>query len=695
LTATSTGTQVGLAWAAATDNVGVAGYSVERCQGVGCSAFVEIASPAGLTYTDAGLAVTTSYSYRIRAADAAALFGPYSNIATVVTAGGTTPGLVAAYGFDEGAGTSATDASGSGNAGTLLTGTVWNAAGRFGGALQFNGASAGVTVPDSGSLDLTTGMTLEAWVYPTSLPVGWRNVVGKDIDRYYLMAGSNNSTPATGGTYSVGGNANTYAPSPLAVNAWTHLAATFDGTSVRLFVNGVQVTSRAQTGALTTSAGLLTIGYDSYGEYFTGLIDEVRVYNRALSVGEIQSDMATAVGSGGPRLTITQPAESASVVGPTIAIAYTTAGDLTGVDHVHFQLDSSPEVMDLTLDGASNLTNVAAGSHVLRGYLARADHSKITGTDTLRNFVSTLPDTTAPSAPGTLTATATATQIALAWGAATDNVGVTGYRVERCQGVGCTTFVQIAAPTGLTYTDTGLAAATSYSYRVRAIDAAALLGPYANTATLATGAAPSGLVAAYAFDEGAGTAVTDASGNGNTGTVLTGTTWTATGRFGGALVFNGSTGGVSIPNAPSLGLTTGMTLEAWVYPTVLPAGWRNVVGKDIDRYYLMAGSGHTVPATGGTFTSGNANTYAPSALAVNAWTHLAATFDGTATRIFVNGVQVATQAQNGTLTTSTALLTIGYDSYGERFIGLIDDVRVYNRALSVTELQTDMTIAVR
>src|SRR5256884_607034 len=81
------------------------------------------------------------------------------------------------------------------------------------------------------------------------------------------------------------------------------------------------------------------------------------------------------------------------------------------------------------------------------------------------------PDTTPPTAPANLTSTAaSASQINLAWTASTDNVGVTGYRVERCQGAGCSNFAQIAAPTGTTFSDTGLTASTSYSYRVRATD---------------------------------------------------------------------------------------------------------------------------------------------------------------------------------------------------------------------------------
>ena len=86
--------------------------------------------------------------------------------------------------------------------------------------------------------------------------------------------------------------------------------------------------------------------------------------------------------------------------------------------------------------------------------------------------------------PGNLAATAISQgQINLSWTAATDNVGVTGYRIERCQGAGCTTFAEIAAPVGTatTFSDTTASSAiTSYSYRVRAIDAAGNLGPYSN-----------------------------------------------------------------------------------------------------------------------------------------------------------------------------------------------------------------------
>jgi hypothetical protein len=97
------------------------------------------------------------------------------------------------------------------------------------------------------------------------------------------------------------------------------------------------------------------------------------------------------------------------------------------------------------------------------------------------------PDTTPPTAPGNLTAVATSrSQINLMWTAATDNVGVTGYLVERCQGAGCTNFAQIATVGDTRFNDIGLTTSTSYSYRVRATDAATNLGPYSNVASATT-----------------------------------------------------------------------------------------------------------------------------------------------------------------------------------------------------------------
>src|SRR6266850_888276 len=282
-------------------------------------------------------------------------------------------GLVAAYGFAEGAGPTVADSSGSNNTGTI-SGATWTPAGRFGSALVFNGTSAVVTVPSAASLQLLTGMTLEAWVYPTVAPAGWRAVLAKNTDRYYLMASSDQGNrPVVGGTWTAG-NQNTVGPSVLAVNTWTHLAATFDGATVRLYVNGVQVASQAQTTALTTSTGTLQIGGDAYtGENIAGRIDEVRIYNRALSAAEIQGDMNTAVGgtppppdTTAPTVAITAPTASATVFGLVSVVA--DASDNVGVAGVQFQLDGQPLGAEVTSTPYSVVWDAGAsppGSHAL------------------------------------------------------------------------------------------------------------------------------------------------------------------------------------------------------------------------------------------------------------------------------------------------------------------------------------------
>src|SRR5262249_11737257 len=96
-------------------------------------------------------------------------------------------------------------------------------------------------------------------------------------------------------------------------------------------------------------------------------------------------------------------------------------------------------------------------------------------------------DTQPPTAPTNLTGTViSGTQINLSWTASTDNVGVSGYMVERCQGTECTTFAQVGTTTTTTFNDTGLTAATAYGYRVRAADAAGNLSGYSNVASLTT-----------------------------------------------------------------------------------------------------------------------------------------------------------------------------------------------------------------
>ena len=284
LTATAASdTQITLSWTASTDNVGVTGYKVERCQGASCSNFAQIAATTATTFNDAGLTPSTSYSYRVRATDAAGNLSSYSAMSTATSSKDTTPP----------------------SAPTNLTSTAAS----------------------------STQINL-AWTASTD-DVG---VTGYKVERCQGAGCSNFGQIAT------------------------PTATTFNDSSL----------------AASTSY--------SY------------------------------------RLRAT--------------------------------------------DAAGNLSAYSS---------------------TATTSTPAAPDTTPPTAPTNLAATAgSSSQINLSWTASTDNVGVTGYKVERCQGAGCSNFAQIATPTTATFNDTGLTASTSYSYRVRATDAAGNLSPYSPTATAST-----------------------------------------------------------------------------------------------------------------------------------------------------------------------------------------------------------------
>jgi Concanavalin A-like lectin/glucanases superfamily/Fibronectin type III domain len=210
-------------------------------------------------------------------------------------------GLVAAYGFEEFGGATTADASGNSNHGTI-NGAVRSATGYSGKALKFDGVNDWVTVNDSASLDLSSHLTLEAWVNPAVLMSSWKTVLMKEQpgdEVYTLYANTDLNKPMMAqwinGSKTVSGSSN------LAPNTWWHIAATYDGIYQRLYVNGVQVNSRAQTGLIQQSNGELRIGGNSiFGEYFNGLIDEVKIYNRQLSNADISKDYLIAVSVSNP-----------------------------------------------------------------------------------------------------------------------------------------------------------------------------------------------------------------------------------------------------------------------------------------------------------------------------------------------------------------------------------------------------------
>jgi chitodextrinase len=246
-------------------------------------------------------------------------------------------------------------------------------------------------------------MTVSSWVYERA------NVA----DDGQIIAKSNGSagwqlksTPDTGPrTFAIkitdpsGASVHRYSTTVRALNTWYHVAGVYDSAArtLNIYVNGALAngTLSAPVPASQSDAPVnVNIGRRTGGFYIDGVVDDVRVYNRALSLGEIQADMAAAINGGGT------------------------------------------------------------------------------------------PDTTPPSAPASLTATAvSSSQINLSWPASTDDVGVTGYKVLRGG-------FQIATTAAPSFSDTGLSPSTTYTYAVTAIDQAGNTSAPSPTASATTPSIP-------------------------------------------------------------------------------------------------------------------------------------------------------------------------------------------------------------
>jgi len=224
-----------------------------------------------------------------------------------------------------------------------------------------------------------------------------------------------------------------------------------------------------------------------------------------------------------PASTITSPANNSSIALGSNVVISGTATDAVGgrVGGVEVSVDGGATWHPATGRSTWTYNWTAPGTSTTVNIKSRAVDDSINletpAAGITVNVGSGSSDTVLPSVPADLTATAVSTtQINLAWSASSDNIGVTGYRVERCQGAGCSNFAQIAAPTTTSFGDSGLIPGTTYQYRVRAADAAGNLSAYsaiANATTQADTAPPT---------------VTDQSPASNATGVATGATVTAT-----------------------------------------------------------------------------------------------------------------------------------------------------------------------
>jgi hypothetical protein len=708
LTAVATSvSEIDLSWKASQNSGNIVGYSIFRNGApVGVS--------MGTSYADRGLIQSTSYNYTVAAYDAQGNISAPSVGAAATTFPSSILGLVASLNFDEGTGTVAYDSSGNGNNG-VITNATWTNQGRLTNALQFDGTSSWVTVPDSSSLDLTNGLTIEGWVNASSIG-NWQTLAVKEQSNDLCYGLFNvNLWPAA--NLFVGSEQISYGSQQISLLNWNHLALTYDGTSQNLYVNGAPVGSYPLSGPIATSSQPLRIGGNSvWGQYFGGVIEEVRIYNRALAASEILNDMRAMSVSVSPNSATLYTSQRQQFTA-TVTNAPASLG--TAVTW-----SISPPLG--TIDATGNYT---APSSILSvqtiGVTATSqfDSTKTgTATVTLQPQISS-----SISAPQGLTATAAScSQINLSWTASTEiteiNGNVAGYYILR-------NGTLTGTSTTSSYSDRGLLLSTAYTYTIIAYDTQGFVSNQSASVigTTVVCSSPQGLVAYYNFDEGSGTNVYDSSGNGNNGTILnvdslgitspdTSVNWTNSGIVGGSLVFgaNGIGTEVQVPDSSSLDITQAVTVEAWVNPTYL-SGDAPVINKGVfgtAGYALFANSSISNTPAGFAFTGAGDNSvsvFAGPNLPVPTWTHIATTYDGTTATLFVNGVNmgeevstgmIAVDSTRGPLTIGAAFGSYNYGSPSSSntfvgasgyFSGMLDEIRIYNRALSQAEILNDFS----
>jgi probable HAF family extracellular repeat protein/parallel beta-helix repeat protein len=217
--------------------------------------------------------------------------------------------LVAHWKLDETSGSVAEDSAGD-NDGTLAGGPVWKPYnGRMDGALGFDGVNDYVNCGNSEVFDITEEITVAAWVNISAVNVDWQTIVAKGDSAWRLSTAQSYRRfhfAVTGGPpwHYINGNIE------VGLYEWHHVCGTYDGTNMRLYVDGVEDSASpvAESNGVTTNEYNVYIGANEErdGRYWNGMIDDVRLYNVPLTSGEVydlfmQAPIYVRAGAGGAR----------------------------------------------------------------------------------------------------------------------------------------------------------------------------------------------------------------------------------------------------------------------------------------------------------------------------------------------------------------------------------------------------------
>lgn len=344
---------------------------------------VNISTDTTAPYSTQWNTTTTSngmHALSARARDTAGNFGLTSGVVNVTVDNSAPPlpaDLMAAWAFNEGTGASSADVSGNGNTMTLVNNPAW-VTGKYGTGVKFDKIDDYVRALNSPTLNVSgNALTISTWVNPLA-GGGDQELFGKFWNAgmtspyyQYAMELHNNGVRPVFFVGTVGGFIAAPMNTDLPVGQWSHLAITFNGSSVQFYLNGNLTNSQSLIANLTARDTPLHLGADSsLNQHFNGTLDEFRIYKRTLSQADIQTDMVTPLNSGSdptaPSVNITSPANNAQVGG--IITITADADDETGVLGVQFFVDGTAVGPEDTTEpyGANWDTRVVAnGAHTL------------------------------------------------------------------------------------------------------------------------------------------------------------------------------------------------------------------------------------------------------------------------------------------------------------------------------------------
>ena len=243
------------------------------------------------------------------------------------------PDLAAYWKFDDGFGTTAFDSSGNGNDGIFVGDPQW-VDGKLGGALEFNGDDY-LNCGNGPSLQIQDEITIAFWFQVEAFSNSWEAFIAKSDSAYRISRGgeTGNATHLGISGTSVG---NFNGTATVTGGDWHHMAAVYDGTNARIYIDGVLDTEVAATGQINLSSSDLYIGENSgaTGRFLHGLLDEVRIYSRALTDEEILGVMAGA-GAEYPFASRPNPADGALYADTWASMSWKT-GDFAASHDVYF-----------------------------------------------------------------------------------------------------------------------------------------------------------------------------------------------------------------------------------------------------------------------------------------------------------------------------------------------------------------------